>query len=77
MLRRFIKYFSAMKTGRTVNLAVWDCFSGDVKIIKNRGYKWLIETIDVCMCYPQQVPFVGGERMWIYWYDICLDYTPN
>ena len=32
-----------MRKGRIVNITVWDCFTGKVKIIQNKFYKWLVE----------------------------------
>ena len=36
-----------MRKGRIVNITVWDCFTGKVKIIQNKFYKWLVEIVDV------------------------------
>lgn len=62
-----------MRKGRIVNITVWDCFTGKVKIIKNRLNKWLIEIVDVSMCYDQQVPCQSGEQMWIRKKDLFRD----
>lgn len=63
-----------MRKGRIVNITVWDCFTGKVKIIQNRLYKWLIEIVDVSMCYSQQVQLQPGEQMWISKKDLFRDY---
>lgn len=54
-----------MRKGHIVNVTVLDGFHGDIKIIKNRLYKWLVEIVDVSMCYPQQVQLKPGEQMWV------------
>ena len=55
-----------MRKGRIVNITVWDCFTGKVKIIQNKFYKWLVEIVDVSMCYEQLRPFQSGEQMCIF-----------
>lgn len=62
-----------MRKGRIVYITVWDCFAGKVKIIQNRFYKWLIEIVDVSMCYDQLVPCQLGEQMWISKKDLFRD----
>lgn len=51
--------------GSVVNATVYDCFSGRVKVVENQGNKWLVEIVDVCMCYPQQSQSQPGEQYWI------------
>jgi len=51
--------------GSVVRATVYDCFSGYFKVIENQGDKWLLEVVDVSMCYPQQVQSQPGERYWI------------
>ena len=63
-----------MRQGRIVNITVWDCFTGKVKIIQNRLYKWLVEIVDVSMCYRQQVQLQPGEQRWISKKDLFRDY---
>ena len=72
-MRYIFKDLFTMRSGRTVNITVWDGFHGEVKIVKNRIYKWLIQIENVSMCYPQQVQLKPGERMWIYKKDLCRD----
>lgn len=69
-MRYLLHDLMTMRKNRVVNITVWDCFSGEVKILKNYGYKWFIEVVDVSMCYPQLVPCECGERMWIYRRDL-------
>lgn len=69
-MKTFITDLINMRTGRVINLAIYDCFDGEVKIIKNRFYKWLIEIVDVSMCYPCLKQAEPGERMWIHRKDI-------
>lgn len=66
MFKHLIKDLLTMRKGRTVNITVWDGFTGKVKIIKNRLFKWYVEIDDVSMCYPQQVPFEKGDKTWVY-----------
>lgn len=69
-MRYLIHDLITMRKNRVVNIAVYDCFNGKVKILKNRGYKWLIEIIDVYPCYSCQAPYKKGETMWISHEDI-------
>lgn len=55
-----------MRKGRIVNITVWDCFTGKVKIIQNKFYKWLVEIVDVSMCYEQLRHCQSGEQMCIF-----------
>lgn len=64
-----------MRKDRIVNITVWDCFTGKVKIIQNRWYKWLVEIVDVSMCYRQQVQLQQGKQMWISKKDLFRDYN--
>lgn len=72
-MRYFLHDLLTMRKSRMVHITVYDGFLGEVKILKNRGYKWLVEIIDVSMCYPQQKPLIGGETMWIYRKDLFRD----
>jgi len=63
------KSFKPMKEGSIVNLTVYDVFSGDVKIIKNRLFKWLVEI----MCYSCQKQLEPGERLWIYRRELYME----
>lgn len=65
-MRYILHDLKTMRKGKVVDITVWDCFEGKVKILKNRWYKWFVEIIDVSMCYPQLVPCKRGEKMWIY-----------
>ncbi|MCR4693220.1 MAG: hypothetical protein K5664_05005 [Firmicutes bacterium] len=67
------KSFKPMKEGSIVNLTVYDVFSGDVKIIKNRLFKWLVEIINVNMCYSCQKQLEPGERLWIYRRELYME----
>lgn len=69
-MKYFIKDLISMRTDCVVNITVWDGFSGKVKIIKNRFFKWLVEIVDVSMCYPQQAQLNSGEKIWISKRDI-------
>ncbi len=56
-----------MRKGRIVNITVWDCFlQVRWKIIQNKFYKWLVEIVDVSMCYEQLRPCQSGEQMCIF-----------
>lgn len=62
-----------MKEGQIVHITVCDCFTGEVRILKNHWNKWFVEIIDVTMCYPQLVPCEYGETMWIHRRDLYRD----
>ena len=66
-----------MRKGRIVNITVWDCFTGKVKIIQNKFYKWLVEIVDVSMCYEQLRPCQSGEQMCIFKKDLFRDYNTH
>lgn len=76
MLKHLIKDLLTMRKGRTVNITVWDGFTGKVKIIKNRLFKWYVEIDDVSMCYPQQVPLKKGDKTWVH-RKVLFGHTPN
>ena len=70
---RAVHDFLLMREGCVVDITVWDSFSGTVKIVKGGINKWLIEIVDVSMCYPQQVRLQPGEHIWIHSRDIYRD----
>ena len=72
-MKYLLKDLLTFRTGCIVNMTVWDSFDGKVKIIKNRCYKWLIEVIDVSMCYSCQRQLKPGERMWVYRKELFRD----
>lgn len=72
-MKYLLKDLLTFRTGRIVNMTVWDSFDGKVKIIKNRCYKWLIEVIDVSMCFSCQRQLKPGERMWVYRKELFRD----
>lgn len=53
------------KRGKVIDLAVYDCFEGKVRILKNRRHKVMIEIIEVFPCYSCQISPQKGERHWI------------
>lgn len=53
------------KRGQVVNMTVYDCFEGEVRILKNRRNKVLVEIVDVLTCYPCQKKPQPGEKHWI------------
>ena len=53
------------KRGQIVHMAVYDCFEGEVRILKNRRRKVLVEIVDVLTCYPCQKKPQPGEKHWI------------
>jgi len=69
-MRYILKDLLTFRKGRTVRMTVWDGFDGEVKIVKNRLYKWLVEIVDVSMCYSCQRQLKPGERMWVYKKDL-------
>lgn len=69
-MRYLLHDLITMRKNCVVDITVYDCFTGKVRILQNKGYKWLVEIIDVSMCYPQLVPCKYGERMWVYRRDL-------
>ena len=69
-MRYILKDLLTFRKGRTVRMTVWDGFDGEVKIVKNRLYKWLVEIVGVSMCYSCQRQLKPGERMWVYKKDL-------
>ncbi len=65
-MRYIINDLKTMRKGKIVTITVWDSFEGEVKILKNRLYKWFVEIIDVSMCYTQLVPYTQEEKTWVY-----------
>jgi hypothetical protein len=53
------------KRGQVVHMTVYDCFEGEVKILKNHRHKVLVEIIDVLTCYPCQRKPLPGKKLWI------------
>ena len=79
-MKYLLKDLLTFRIGCIVNMTVWDSFDGKVKIVKNRGYKWLIEVIDVSMCYSCQRQLKHGERMWVYRKELFrneVEYKPK
>lgn len=64
-MKQFISNLLKMRKGKLVCITVYDEFTGFVKILKNRFWKWYIEIVDVSMCYKSQKQLVPGERLWI------------
>lgn len=58
------------KPGDIINIAVYDCFEGKVRLLLQRKNAVYIEIIDVCMCYSCQVQSQTGEKYWIRKNDI-------
>jgi hypothetical protein len=46
-------------------MTVYDCFEGEVRILKNRRNKVLVEIVDVLTGYPCQKKPQPGEKHWI------------
>lgn len=53
------------KRGKVIELVVYDCFSGKVRILKNRRQRIMIEIIEVSPCYSCQKAPIKGTRLWI------------
>lgn len=72
-MKYIIKDLLTFKKGHIVNMTVYDSFDGSVRILKNRFYKWLVEIVDVTMCYSSQEQLKPGERIWVYKKDLFRD----
>lgn len=59
------KALEKISPGDVIQMAVYDCFEGDFKLIKKMFGEIYVEVIDVCMCYPQQAQSQSGDRYWI------------
>lgn len=68
---------SDSEPGSVVRATVYDSFSGYFKVIENQGDKWLLEVVDVSMCYPQQVQSQPGERYWINENELYKEEKPS
>lgn len=68
--------FGDYKPGDIFYLAVYDCFSGDVKLLIKGSRKSYIEIVDVLPCYSCQVPNPPGEKMWIE-QELVFEYGPK
>ena len=53
------------RRGKVIDLAVYDCFEGKVRILKNRRHRIKIEIIEVSPCYSCQKAPIKGMRLWI------------
>ena len=67
--------FIRNKIGDTIYLVVYDCFAGDVKLLKRGWRKIYVEIVDACMLYQDAQQLQAGEKMWIYSSEICKDIT--
>lgn len=59
------KMYPDNKPGDIIDMAVYDCFEGKVKILQQEKDSVFIEIVDVCMCYPSQKQALPGERCWV------------
>lgn len=59
------KILLTKRTGSIIDIVVYDCFMGSVKLLKKRWGKFYVEIVDVSMCYPCSRPLRRGERLWI------------
>ena len=61
------------KVGDVVPIIVYDCFSGNAKLLKKGWRKYYVEITDAFMCYSCQKQMPDGARMWIYKKEIYDD----
>lgn len=57
--------FVTKPVGSIIDLTVYDCFTGKVRLLQKTKKEILVEVVDVQMCYPCQHPASAGERHWI------------
>lgn len=56
--------FAKAKPGDIIEIVVYDCFAGTVRLVERRWREYCIEIIDAVTCYPCQRPMKVGERFW-------------
>lgn len=61
------------KVGDVVPIVVYDCFSGNAKLLKKGWRKYYVEITDAYMCYPCQEQMPDGTKMWIHKKEIYND----
>ena len=57
------KYIDSLN--KIVKLTVYDCFSGDVRILAVGTDRIFVEIVDVVKCYDSQADLVPGTKYWI------------
>lgn len=59
------------KKGELVYIAVYDCFSGYVKPVKDGVFSCTVKVIDVLPCYPRQLTYKKGDIVKLKRKEIC------
>lgn len=69
------KYIDSI--GEVIHMDVYDCFSGDVKILAVGADRVFVEIVDVSACYNCQASPSPGSKYWVGEWEICYDPQPN
>jgi len=67
-----MKSFFESKNGNIVHIAVYDCFSGEVKVMRVGDEGIVIKIRNVCSCYSCQRPMRRGKTLFIR-YDLVAE----
>jgi len=67
------KYISSI--GKTISLTVYDCFSGDVKVLAVGSDRIFVEIVDANSCYSCQMIPIPGAKYWVGEWEIS-EYQP-
>ena len=62
--QNFVKKY-ADYIGQVIKLTVYDCFSGDVKVLAVGSDRIFIEIVDVDSCYSCQLLPTPGAKYWV------------
>ena len=60
----FIKKYTEL-IDQVIELTVYDCFSGDVKVLAVGGDRIFVEIVDVNSCYSCQMIPTPGSKYWV------------
>ena len=77
----FRKYVD--RIGQTIHLDVYDCFSGDVKVLAVGKDRIFVEIVDAVPCYACQSDPLPGQKYWVWYWEIyhhparSIEFTEN
>ena len=60
----------ANRVGEIININVYDCFGGDVRLLAIGEDRIFVEIVNVSACYPCQKAPIEGSKYWIGSWDI-------
>ena len=67
----------AERIGQVINLNVYDCFGGDVKLLAVAEDRIYVEIVDVSPCYSCQKAPTPGSKYWIGACEISKEIFPG